>query len=433
MRIKIIVPKWPAHSIWSRLYFKFPYLATAALGALTPPEHEVVIEDENLKAIDFSDVPDLAAITSLTPLAPRAYAIADEYRARGAKVAMGGFHPTWKPEEAGAHADAVVVGEAEGVWGTLLKDAQAGALRKIYKADVRPTADTLPIARRELLDGKGYFFTNILQTTRGCPFDCKFCSVTAFYGGTYRFRPVEEIEKEIESFTTGAGFVLFVDDNIVGNPVYAKRLFAMLKNHKKRWMSQASTTIVNDPELLRLASESGCHGLFMGFESLDQDNLAMMGKKMNRLGDYADVISKLHDHGIGVHGSFIFGYDHDDKGVFDRLLEFTRKVRLDAAFMPVLTPFPGTGIYQQLESEGRIINRDWSLYDMEHVVFRPKNMTPEELQEGHDRANREFYSASNILRRIGRLHRSLWIFGPMNWDLRQAWRKKAPSPPAPLP
>lgn len=424
MRIKIIAPKWPLHSIWSRLYFKFPYLSTAMLGALTPPVHSVEIADENLKPIDFSDKPDLVAITVLTPLAPRAYEIADEYRRRGSKVAMGGFHATWLPEEALLHADAVVVGEAEGVWGTLLEDCENGSLKRIYKSETRPLAEDIPCARRELLDGKGYFFTNIIQTTRGCPFDCKFCSVTAFYGGTYRFRPVEDIEKEVQSFTKGAGFVLFVDDNIVGNPAYAKRLFSMLKDQKRRWMSQASTNIVKNPELLKLAAESGCHGLFMGFESLDQDNLDMMGKKMNALETYSDVISKIHDHGIGVHGSFIFGYDHDDEGVFDRVLDFTRKVRLDAAFMPVLTPFPGTGIYKQLEAEGRIINRDWSLYDMEHVVFKPKKMSPEKLQEGHDRANREFYSYSNIWKRIGTLRRSLWIFAPMNWDLRQAWNKK---------
>ena len=371
MRIKIIAPRWPAHSIWSRLRFKFPYLSTAVLGALTPAVHDVSIEDENVRPLDFSDVPDLVAITALTPLAPRAYEIANEYRSRGAKVVMGGFHPTWLPDEAARHADAVVAGEAEGVWADVLADAESGTLKKLYRADDRPKAEDIPVPRRELLENRGYFFTNILQTTRGCPFDCKFCSVTAFYGGTYRFRPVEEIEKEIQGFTKGAGFVLFVDDNIVGNPAYAKRLFAMLKGHKKKWMSQASTTIANDPELLRLASESGCHGLFMGFESLDQDNLDLMGKRMNAIEKYGEVISKLHDHGIGVHGSFIFGYDHDDKGVFDRLLDFTRKVRLDAAFMPVLTPFPGTGIYKRLEEEGRIINRDWSLYDMEHVVFRP--------------------------------------------------------------
>jgi radical SAM superfamily enzyme YgiQ (UPF0313 family) len=150
----------------------------------------------------------------------------------------------------------------------------------------------------------------------------------------------------------------------------------------------------------------------------------MMGKRMNAIEHYSDVVKKLHDHGIGVHGSFIFGYDHDDISVFDNVLEFTRKVKLDAAFMPVLTPFPGTGIYDTLEAEGRILSRDWSMYDMEHVVFAPKNMTPEELQAGHDRANREFYSVGNIFTRIGNLRRSLWIFGPMNIDLRRAWRKK---------
>ncbi len=424
MRIKLIAPKWPAHSIWSALYFKFPYLSLAVLGALTPPEHEVSVEDENLGPLKFDDAPDLVGITVLTPLAPGAYRIADEYRKRGAKVVLGGFHATWMPDEALTHADAVVIGEAEGVWKQLIKDAETGRLKNIYKSDSRPKPDEIPQARRELIENK-YFFSNILQTTRGCPFDCRFCSVTAFYGGTYRFRPVEEIENEVSSFTKGAGFVLFVDDNIVGNPVYAKRLFSMLKGQRKKWMSQASTTIIKDPELLKLASESGCYGMFMGFESLEQENLDLMGKRMNAIEAYADVVKKLHDNGIGVHGSFIFGYDHDKKSVFDDILDFTRKVRLDAAFMPVLTPFPGTQIRKRLEEEGRILSNDWSLYDMEHVVFRPRGMTPEELQEGHDRANREFYSASNIFRRIGRLHRSLWIFAPMNWDLRRAWTRKS--------
>jgi radical SAM superfamily enzyme YgiQ (UPF0313 family) len=424
MRIKLIVPKWPGHSIWSELYFKFPFLSTAVLGALTPAGHTVRLEDENVKPIDFSDVPDLVGITVLTPLSKRAYELADEYRKRGAKVVLGGFHPTWMTDEALGHADAVVAGEAEYVWADVVRDAEAGKLKKIYKADERTDVQDIPAPDRDILRERGYFFTNVLQTTRGCPFDCKFCSVTAFYGGTYRVRPVEEIEREIDSFTGGAGFVLFVDDNIVGNRAYARRLFSMLKEKKIRWMSQASTNILKDPELLKLASESGCHALFMGFESLNQDNLDLMGKKMNAIEAYTEVISKLHDHGIGVHGSFIFGYDHDDESVFDRVLDFTVKAKLDAAFMPVLTPFPGTLIREQLLQEGRVLTDDWSLYDMEHVVFKPKLISPERLQAGHDYVNQEFYSASNILKRIGRLNRSLWIFGPMNWDLRRAWRRK---------
>jgi len=424
MKIKLIVPKWPAHSIWSELYFKFPFLSTAVLGALTPRGHEIKLEDENVAPIDFNDVPDLVGITVLTPLSKRAYKIADTYRAKGAKVVLGGFHPTWMTEEALEHADAVVSGEAEYVWPEVIRDADAGRLKTVYKADKRTDVEDIPEPDRKILDERGYFFTNIIQTTRGCPFDCKFCSVTAFYGGTYRVRPVDEIENEIEGFTKGAGFVLFVDDNIVGNRGYARRLFSMLKDKKRRWMSQASTNIIKDPELLKLASESGCHGLFMGFESLNQDNLDLMGKRMNAIDAYKEVISRLHDHGIGVHGSFIFGYDHDDESVFDRVLDFTVKAKLDAAFMPVLTPFPGTVIRQQLLDEGRVLTDDWSMYDMEHVVFKPKLMSPERLQEGHDYVNREFYSSSNILRRIGRLNRSLWIFGPMNWDLRRAWRRK---------
>ncbi|HEY3346185.1 MAG TPA: cobalamin-dependent protein, partial [Nitrospirota bacterium] len=186
MRIKFVVPKWSSHSVWNRLYFRFPFLSTAMLTALTPEGHEISVVDENMRPLSFDDSPDLVALTVLTPLAPRAYHIADEYRRRGVKVVMGGFHPTWLPDEALAHADAVVVGEAEKVWAQVVADAEAGALREIYKSETRPDAAEIAVPDRKPWADNKYFFTNLVQTTRGCPFDCKFCSVTAFYGGTYR-------------------------------------------------------------------------------------------------------------------------------------------------------------------------------------------------------------------------------------------------------
>ncbi len=423
MKVKIISPRWPEHSIWRQMHFRFPTLNLATLAALTPEEYDVAIEDENVEDINFDDDTDIAAITAMTPLAPRAYQIADKFRERGKKVVLGGFHATWMPDEAIRHADAVVQGEAEGVWPKALEDLKNNRQQKFYKNSSLPKVSDLIIPRRDLLALKSYFFVNLVQTTRGCPYDCKFCSVTAFYGGTYRFRPIEEIEKEVEGLTGGAGFILFVDDNIVGNTQYARKLFTMLKEHNRKWVSQASVTIADNIELLKLAAESGCYGLFMGFETLNQENLDLMGKPFNKIQKYKDIIAKIHGHGIGVHGSFIFGYDYDDKGVFERLVKFTEDVRLDAAFMPVLTPFPGTEIYRRMEAEGRIIERDWAKYDMEHVVYKPKGMTAEELQEGHDWANKRFYSYPSILKRIGNLRRSLMVFGPMNWDLRKAWRK----------
>ena len=290
MKIKIISPRWPEHSIWRQMHFRFPTLNLATLAGLTPQEYEVAIEDENIEDINYDDDTDIAAITAMTPLAPRAYGIADRFREKGKKVVLGGFHATWMPEEAIQHADAVVQGEAEGVWPKVLDDLKNNRSQRFYKNSALPQVSDLIIPRRDLLMQKSYFFINLVQTTRGCPYDCKFCSVTAFYGGTYRLRPVEEIEKEVQGLTTGAGFVLFVDDNIVGNTLYAKKLFTMLKEQKRRWVSQASVTIAENPELLKLASESGCHGLFMGFETLNQDNLNLMGKPFNKIQKYKDII-----------------------------------------------------------------------------------------------------------------------------------------------
>ena len=426
MKIKFIVPRWPKDSFWDVITFKFTHLSTPLLAALTPAGYQVSIHDEGTTPLDFEEDCDLVAITAMTPLAPRGYEIAEEYRRRGVKVVMGGMHPTWLPEEAIRHCDAVVIGEADEIWEEVVRDASRGELKRFYRQEGYTDLSRLPLPRRDLLNPQGYFFENTIQTTRGCPFDCEFCSVTAIYGGTYRTRPLKEVEREIQSLRRAPAYIFFVDDNIVGNIRYARELFTMLSHYRLRWVSQGPISIAQDDELVRLMARAGCHGMFIGFESLSPENLRLMGKTSNRVERYETGIKRLHDHGIGVHASFVFGYDYDDPSVFERFLAFAHTAKIDGAFLPVLTPFPGTRIYQRLKQEGRILTEDWSRYDMATVVFRPKRVTVQELQEGFWWVNKEFYSLRSMFRRI--LHplairRSLIIFGPMNLGHWPAVRK----------
>lgn len=421
MKLLIVAPKWPEDSLWGQIYFRFPYLALTILAALTGEEWKISIIDENVDAIDFSDLPDLVAISIMTPLAKRGYEIADAFRGKGVSVVLGGIHPTMMKDEAKTHADSVVMGEAEETWPLVLSDFKRGNLQPFYESANFCSLDKLAVPKRNLLNRKGYFFTNTVQTTRGCPFDCVFCSVTSFYGRTYRVRPVENVISEIGQMEKG--FLFFVDDNIVGKPSYAKELFGALIPLKIKWFSQASLSVVKDRELLNLAQRSGCKGLFIGFESLSQENLRAMGKSTNRVSEYKDAIRMLHDHGIGIQGSFIFGMDHDDSSVFSDVIRFIEKTHLEAVLFSVLTPFPGTRIYETLQRENRIIDRDWEKYDMNHVVFRPKKMTPEELQEGFNWAYRRLYGHRSILTRLFPFNRNSLFYGVQNYGFRQAWKK----------
>jgi radical SAM superfamily enzyme YgiQ (UPF0313 family) len=426
MKLFIIAPKWPEHSLWGQIYFRFPYLALTTLAALTDDDWDISIVDENAESLDFSDLPDLAAISVMTPLAKRAYEIADGFRANGVQVVLGGIHPTMMKDEAKTHADAVVIGEAEETWPQVLSDFRRGKLKPIYKALGFYSLDGLRFPKRELLNRKAYFFVNTIQTTRGCPFDCEFCSVTSFYGRTYRVRPVEEVIREVEHM--GGGFVFFVDDNIVGKPAYAKELFRALVPLHVKWFSQASLSIVRDRELLELAQRSGCKGLFIGFESLSQEALKAMGKSANRVEEYKEAIKILHNHGIGIQGSFIFGTDQDDQSVFSDVLRFIEKTHIEAALFSVLTPFPGTRIQEVLSQQNRILHADWEKYDMNHVVFKPKKMTPKQLQDGSNWAYKKLYGYQSIVKRLFPFTRNGLFYGVQNYGFRQAWKKTLNTP-----
>jgi radical SAM superfamily enzyme YgiQ (UPF0313 family) len=392
------------------------------LAALTAPEVEVSLTDENVTVIDFQKETDLVGITALTVTAQRAYEIADTFRARGVKVILGGIHPSVLPEEASQHADAVVIGEAEGIWPNLLEDFKANKLQRVYRQRERPSLVGLPIPKRDLFAEGAYFVRETISTTRGCPYSCSFCSVTSFFGHTYRCRPVEEILKEIETFNQRKR-IAFVDDNIIGNPKFAKELFRALVPYKIKWGAQASVAIARDDELLKLVADSGCISLLIGFESLSPANLAAVGKRINVVDEYENVIRKIHSHGIAVHGFFIFGFDEDDENVFKRTVRFAQKMRLESAQFDCLVPYPGTALYESLDKAGRVVTKDWSQYGY-NLVFEPKPMSPEMLQKGHDWAWREFYSLPSIWRRVGVARRNLAVLWAINLYYRHHWRGK---------
>jgi len=421
MKLELIAPA-RQESSGKRKKALCPPLGLAMVAALTPPEVEVSLTDENVTVIDFQKEPDLVGITALTATAQRAYEIADTFRARGVKVILGGIHPSVLPEEASQHADAVVIGEAEGIWSNLIEDFKANKLQRVYKQPERPSLLSLPIPRRDLFAEAAYFVRHTISTTRGCPYSCSFCSVTSFFGHTYRCRPVEEILKEIETFNERK-LIGFVDDNIVGNPKFAKELFRALVPYKIKWVGQASVTIARDDELLKLAAASGCIGLLIGFESLSPANLAAVGKRINVVDEYENVIRKVHSHGIAIYSSFIFGFDEDDEDVFKRTVRFAQKMRLESAQFDFLVPYPGTALYESLDKAGRIVTKDWSQYGY-NLAFEPKPMSREMLQKGHDWAWREFYSIPSIWRRVGVAHRNLAMLWAMNLYYRTHWRGK---------
>lgn len=400
-----------------------PPLNLAIVAALTPPGVDITLIDENVAAIDFEAEFDLIGITVVTHTALRAYEIADAFRARGTKVVLGGIHPTALPEEAGRHADAVVLGEAEGVWAGLVEDFRRNKLKKLYQGNEQPSLEGLPLPRRDLFAREKYFAVNTVSTTRGCPFSCSFCSVTSFFGKSYRSRPIKDVLKEIQVLDRSKP-IFFLDDNIGADPMYARELFHALIPYKVKWMGQASVTVAKQEELLESAAASGCFGLYIGFESLVPASLASVGKKFNVVAEYEHAMKQIHSHRIAVAGSFVFGFDHDDESVFEHTVGFAQKVGLEYAHFGILTPFPGTALFEALDREGRIITKDWSQYRLDNVVFEPRLMSREALKGGHDWAWQEFYALPSILRRIGIARRYLIPIWAINLSCRRHWRGK---------
>jgi radical SAM superfamily enzyme YgiQ (UPF0313 family) len=379
-----------------------------AVADATPEEHSIRFIDEHAEPIDFNIKTDVVGVSFSTPLAPRAYEIGDEFRRRGVPVIFGGYHATFLPDEALKHCDSVCIGEAEPVWPRMLHDLEHWKLGRSYHSVARMDLLRWRPLRKAQWDSDSHEILNVVMAGRGCPRACDFCSVTEFFGNTYRHRPVGEIVKEIEEL--GNRFVLLGDDNIVADRVFTAELFRAMEPLKIHWMGQGTLTIADDPELVTLAARSGCRGIFIGLDSLTRENLESSGKGFCDVSRYAECVSRLTDAGIAVLAGFVFGFDNDDYRVFDRTVKFIRETSLIATQIAILTPFPGTRLYDRLAREQRIFDRDWAHYDCRHVVFNPKRMTAAELQDGTDWVIRETYSLTSLGLKAYEL---LPVLGPM--------------------
>ncbi len=393
-------------------------LAIPTLTSLTPHGHALKVFDENIEDIDYGWKPDLVGISVRTMHAKRAYEISDNFRKGGARTVLGGIHPSMCPEEAILYCDAVVIGEAEKVWPKLLGDAQRGALERMYKADGLADLAVAQPPDRALLDSTKYI-NDFVQTTKGCPFHCEFCSVHAFDGQTIRHKPVEKVIEEISSLNLASGHyknkgkaIFFADDNIIADIQYARKLFEALKPLNIKWGCQASINLSRHEDLMKLMKEAGCGSVFIGFESVSEKNLSAMSKNVNMKLNYLEAIERIHSHGLLILGSFIVGYDFDTRESFDELIAFIDKAHILEPIINILTPFPGTKLFRRLEEEGRIIHKDWSKYDTKNVVFRPAKLTPEELLAGFEKVNKSIYSFESIYRKLG-------YFGDMGFWLQQ--------------
>ncbi len=418
MKLLLIAPKSAIPGVGTEgRFIKIPSLTLPTLAALTPEDVEISIVNEAVEDLPRSTDADLIGITSMTSTAPRAYQLADTYRAEGRTVILGGIHASVLPEEAACHADAVIQGEAEGVWPRAVRDFQAGSIQRFYKNETYPDLRGLPHARRDLLSMDRYLPFHVFQASRGCPYDCRFCSVTRLYGHRYRLRPVDEVLGEIDDTLRreppltrrrkygfyGQKYALyFTDDNIAGRMSYAADLFRGLKAFGRYFTVTASLDLAENEDLVALAAEAGCLWVGVGFESLSQETLKTMAKLPNHADRFRDAIDTFHRHGICVVGSFVVGNDEDTTAVFPALDRFTRTTGLDMMFPLISTPLPGSRLAEELEAEGRILSRNWSLYDCIHVVFQPKQMTPRHLARGHRWLWKRLYSFDSIAERLRR-------------------------------
>ena len=378
-----------------------PPLTLEQLYALTPEDYEVKIIDERIGTkIDYDGNYDLIGITAFTAYADRAYEIADEFKKRKKKVILGGYHPSALPDEAKKHADSVVIGEAEYTWTKVLTDARNNSLKPFYIADCAVDQNDISSAKRDQTGGN-YFFAAI-QASRGCPNRCEFCAISNLkYGAIVRKRPVENVVEEIKSIPHK--FLHFYDPSLTSHPSYVKSLFKEMNGLNKKFTCNGNVgTLYKDEELLKLASEAGCTKWYIGFESFSQENIIQIGKKTNKVEEYLPAIRKIHDHGMEIHGHFVFGFDHDTTDVFESTLAAINDLELVTAEFHIMTPFPGTPLFSRLDAEGRIMSKDWSRYMMSMVNFKPKLMSEEELLSGVRWLKKEFYSFNNFSRLVNR-------------------------------
>jgi radical SAM superfamily enzyme YgiQ (UPF0313 family) len=400
MEVKLISPPMTVgqtRGLRQVRYSLFPPLGLATLAGYLRDDDEVTLTDENVERLHLDDAPDVVAIQVNVTSARRAYAIGDHYRGRGAHVVMGGLHATAMPEEALQHADTVCVGPGEGAWPAFLEDFRAGRPGRIYRATGHTLAGVPPV-RRDLIVRRHYVAANSLVVSRGCPHACRFCTNSTFFrGGRHHYH--QALDQALAEIARLPGrHLYFLDDHFFGDREFARALMRELKAMGKVWQAAGTVETARDRALMMEAAEAGMRTLLVGFETLSEGNLRAHGKRQN-LGDaYHEAVRNLHDAGLMINATFVFGMDADDESVFDRAVEWAIAEGIETATFHILTPYPGTALFDEMRAAGRILTEDWDLYDTRHVVFRPARMTPAQLLAGYRRAYRRFYEWSSLRR-----------------------------------
>jgi radical SAM superfamily enzyme YgiQ (UPF0313 family) len=388
-----------------------PLAGLLAVAASVPrDQYDVVLTDENIETIDFDLKADLVGISAMTSYVDRGYEIADQFRAKGVPVVMGGVHPSFMPQEALKHADAVVIGEVELVIDKLLDDLKQGSMRGTYKSDTLHPMVGMPMPRYDLLKKNRYVNRTFVQTSRGCHQGCTFCAEPLMNGLKFRYRPVDEVVNEMEN--CGSRIVSINDADFFGTPERPKEVMRALKGRGFQWQAGVTSKLAQDDTMLELAAASGCTMLSIGFESISRATLKSVHKHVNRPETFAALVDKVHSYGIMVFGLFMFGFDGDDRSVFDETVNFNIDTKYDACAYSVLTPYPGTLTWYEMKKADRIVSFDWQKYDQGHVVYRPAQMSGDELRLGQSRAYETFYALPSIAGRFplrGRRHRTQWL------------------------
>jgi radical SAM superfamily enzyme YgiQ (UPF0313 family) len=400
MKVKMILPALTEAKspYWRPIkYSLFPPLGLATLAAYLQPEDEMIIQDEHVEELDFEDEPDIVVIQVYITSAYRAYEIADFYRQRGAHVCLGGLHVTSLPSEAAQHADTIFIGPGEDTWPAFLADYRTWYPKKVYRSYTRSLIGSPPV-RRDLIKRHLYLVPNSLVVSRGCPYTCDFCYKEAFFQGGKSFytQSVDAVLAEIEGLP--GRHLYFLDDHLFGNPRFASELFEGMLGMGRLWQAAGTVQSVLKPGLLEKAVESGLRSLFVGFETLNPGNLRAQRKYHNLVRDYNNAVRRLHDLGVMVNASFVFGMDEDNETVFDRTVEWAINQGVETATFHILTPYPGTRLHQNLNNQARILTFNWDSYDTRHAVYQPRKMTPDDLEAGYWKAYRDFYRWGSILK-----------------------------------
>ncbi len=399
LKVKMILPALTEAKspYWRPIkYALFPPLGLATLAGYLEQDDDVTIQDEHVEVLDLNDQPDLVVIQVYITSAYRAYALADNYRAKGAHVCLGGLHVTSNPHEAAQHADTIFLGPGEDTWPAFLQDFRSGCPGKCYRSETRTLAGLPPI-RRDLIKRHLYLVPNSIVVSRGCPHTCDFCYKEAFFQGGKSFytQQVDAALGEIERLP--GRHLYFLDDHLFGNPRFATALFEGMQGMERLWQAAGTVATVLKPGLLEKAAACGLRSLFVGFETLQEGNLLAQHKTQNVHKDYQAAIKRLHDLGIMVNASFVFGMDEDDELVFQRTVDWAIQQGIETATFHILTPYPGTALHARMKTQGRITNWNWDRYDTRHVVYQPLKLSAEALEAGYWRAYRDFYRWGSIL------------------------------------